>query len=110
VITEARDGFIYRTPREAAAAAKKLFGTIDPKLPVVRTASHTWLAALEEKMNAGRPEARMSAAPHPGEAFTASAGWHTIRALRALSPEQPALALPVWGLNHQLGGLVLERR
>lgn len=110
VIAEARDGFIYRTPREAAAAAKKLFGALDPKLPVVRSAAHNWLACLEETMIAGRPVARLGAAPYPGEAFTASAGWNTIRALRALSPEQPALALPVWGLNHQLGALTLEIR
>jgi hypothetical protein len=61
-------------------------------------------------MNAGRPAAKLGDAPYPGEAFTASAGWNTIRTLRTLSPEQPALALPVWGLNHQLGALILERR
>jgi hypothetical protein len=108
VIAEARDGLIYRTPREAASAAKKLFGALDPKLPVVRTAAHNWLGPLEEKMNAGRIAAKMNPAPYPGEAFTASVGWHTIRALRALSPEQPALALPVWGSTHQLGTLILE--
>ena len=43
-----------------------------------------------------------------GEAFTASAAWNTLRALAALSPAQPALAVPVWGLNHQLGALEIE--
>jgi hypothetical protein len=108
VIAEARDGFIYRTRREASAAAKKLFATLDPRLPVVRTAARNWLGPLEEKMSAGRIEAKLDAAPYPGEAFSASAAWNTIRALRALSPGQPALALPVWGLNHQLGALILE--
>jgi hypothetical protein len=109
VITQARDGFIYRNAREARTAAEKLFGTLDARLPCARTASHTWLGALEEKMTTPRPAAKLDAAPHPGEAFTASAGWNTIRALHALSPEQPALALPVWGLNHQLGALTLSR-
>jgi hypothetical protein len=109
VITEARDGYIYRNACEARAAAEKLFGTIDPKLPCARTAAHTWLGALEEKMTTARPAAKLDAAPYPGEAFTASAGWNTMRALRALSPEQPALALPVWGLNQQLGALTLVR-
>jgi hypothetical protein len=108
VIVEARDGFIYRHPRGARAAAQKLFATFEPKLPVARTASHNWLGPLEEKMNTGRIAAKMSEAPYPGEAFTASAGWNTIRALRALAPDQPGIALPVWGLNHQLGLLILK--
>jgi hypothetical protein len=109
VIAELRDGFIYRNAREAKIAAGKLFATLDPKLPVARTAAHTWLGALEEKMTAGRPAVKWDNSSYPGEAFTASVGWNTIRALRSLSPAQPALALPVWGLNHQLGALTLSR-
>jgi hypothetical protein len=109
LITETRDGFIYRNPREAQAAAEKLFATLDSNMPVVRTASRTWLASLEEKMCAGRT-ACAGHPPYLGEAFTASAGWNTIRALGMLSLERSALALPVWGLNHQLGALKLENR
>jgi hypothetical protein len=105
VIATARDGFIYRTPAEAAAAAENLFRRFAP--PYYMTAARTWLAGLERKM------VRDQSLPHDdfpylGEAFTASAAWNTLRALSTLSGENPALTLPLWGANHQLAALELR--
>jgi 3-oxoacyl-(acyl-carrier-protein) synthase len=108
VISTACDGFIYRTPREAAAAAQKVFAGIE--LPCYPTAGKNWLGRLEKKMMAGRPPLPGDEPPYLGEAFTASAAWNTLRAADRLSAEVPALALPLWGLNHQLGLVELRRQ
>jgi len=92
-IIAARDGLIYRTKKEAAAAAERLLGESDPALPCYPSARHNWLGL-----------------PYLGEAFTASAAWHTLRALACLSHDLPRILLPVWGLNHQLGLLELKNR
>jgi hypothetical protein len=109
VIASARDGFIYRTPKEAAAAAENLFRTSDPASPCFPTAQQTWLGALEGKTIGNHPPIPENAPPYLGEAFTASAAWNTLRALSCLSGEIPALTLPLWGLNHQLAALELRR-
>ncbi len=105
VIETARDGFIYRTPKQAAVAADKLLADLDPALPIYRTAQHTWLGALEKKTTASHPMPPGENPPYLGEAFTASAAWNTLRALDALPSSAPLLILPIWGLNHQLGAL-----
>ncbi len=107
VISAAYDGFVYRTPREVAEAAQKLFH--DLRLPCHPTARRNWLGPLEEKMTRNRPPLSGEEPPYLGEAFTASAAWNTLRALDRLSPETPALALPLWGLNHQLGLVELSQ-
>jgi 3-oxoacyl-(acyl-carrier-protein) synthase len=109
VITTARDGFIYRNKKEAAAAAKKMFRDIDPTLPAYRTAQRTWLAPLEEKTISAPSPRSPAEPPYLGEAFTASAAWNTLRAVaRAHDQGLPGLLLPLWGLNHQLGVLTLS--
>jgi hypothetical protein len=57
-----------------------------------------------------RPRVPLPDQPYLGEAFTASAAWHTLRALNCLGPNHPGILLPVWGLNHQIGLLELEIR
>jgi hypothetical protein len=109
VIASARDGFIYRTPKEAAVAAEKLFQTLDCTLPCHPTADRTWLADVEKKMILHRPSPPDDINPYLGQAFTASAAWNTLRALSRLSGEIPALNLPLWGLNHQLAAIELTR-
>jgi len=105
IISAARDGFIYRTKKQAAAAAEKLFQGIGPEQLIYRTARRTWLGPLEEKMTLDRPTFPGDEPSYLGEAFTASAAWNTICALDAV----PApVALPIWGLNHQLGVLSLQ--
>jgi len=110
VITTARDGFIYRTKKEAADAAKCLLSESDPALPCYPSAQHNWLGSLEKKATENRTVVSIEDRPYLGEAFTASAAWHTLRALTCLNPDLPRLLLPVWGLNHQLGLLELETR
>ena len=107
VITTARDGLIYRTKKEAIAAAKQLLDKINPDLPCYPTAQHNWLGPLEKQVIGPRATVSTSDHPYLGEAFTASAAWNTMRALAAASPR---LLLPIWGLNHQLGLLELEQR
>jgi hypothetical protein len=106
VITSARDGFIYRTKQEAAAAAEEMLAESDLSAPLFRTAKHNWLAPLEEKLIRERPLAAET--PYLGEAFLASAAWRTIQAMGLLGPAMPRLLLPLWGLNHQFGLLELE--
>ena len=104
-ITSARDGFIYRTKKEAALAAEKmLHGCTAPVFP---TAARNWLGPIEAA--ASGPRIDNAKLPYLGEAFTASAAWHTLRALAFLGEEHPQILLPVWGLNHQLGALELKR-
>ena len=110
VITTARDGLLYRTKKEASAATTRLFGNVAPSLPCYPTAQHNWLGPLEKKATEKHPPLAEKPLPYLGEAFTASAAWHTIRALHQLNAQLPQLLLPVWGLNHQLGSLELEYR
>jgi hypothetical protein len=109
-ITTAQDGSIYRTKKEAASAAERLLSKSDPALPCYRSAQHNWLGSLEKKATEKRPIVSLDDRPYLGEAFTASAAWHTLRALAAITPQLPHLLLPVWGLNHQFGLLELEIR
>ena len=108
-VTEARDGFIYRTEKQAGAAAKNLLSARDPLVPIYRTAQRSWLGETEAAISANGPLVATANRPYLGEAFTASAAWQTIRALHHLDPALPRLLLPVWGLNHQLGSLELGR-
>jgi hypothetical protein len=108
VIAEVRDGYIYRNARQAASAAKKLYQGRDLEQPIYPSAFRNWLGPLEEKMNARRTV--IGRGPYLGEAFTASAAWNLLRAGHLLSSEFPALTLPLWGLNHQLGVIELEAR
>ena len=107
VIAEARDGLIYRTRKEASAAAEKLLSEIDN--PIFPTTQHNWLGPLENKTFGQRPRV-INSSPYLGEAITASAAWNTIRAWNALDAATPRIALPLWGVNHQFGCLALENR
>ena len=109
LITTARDGLIYRSKREVSAAAARLLTGTDPSTPCYPSAEKTCLAPLEKTTLQDRPLIDTSDLPYLGQAFTASAGWHTLRALAQLTPDRPRLLQPVWGLNHQLGLLELER-
>jgi hypothetical protein len=108
IIATARDGLIYRTKKEASAAAERLLAECDPALPCYRSARRNWLGALEEKTTENRTVVPLGNQPYLGEAFTASAAWHTLRALACLDHQLPRILLPVWGLNHQLGLFELE--
>ena len=109
IISVAHDGLVYRSKKEAATAAARLLSQSDRALPCYPSARHNWLGSLEKKVTAGRSLA-VKASPYLGEAFTASAGWHTLRALANLNDHTARILLPVWGLNHQFASLVLEKK
>jgi 3-oxoacyl-[acyl-carrier-protein] synthase III len=108
VITTARDGWIYRTRREVSTAAENLLSESDPALPCYPSAQQNWLGSLEKKATENRAIVSTQHQPYLGEAFTASAAWHTLRALACLDDDTPRILVPVWGLNHQLGLLELQ--
>jgi hypothetical protein len=110
VMATAHDGLVYRTRKEAALAAESLLDRGDPAWPVYPSARHNWLGPLEKKATARRTIVPAEDQCYLGEAFTASAAWHTVRALDALTPRLPRVLLPIWGLNHQFGCLELEAR
>jgi hypothetical protein len=110
VISSAWDGFIYRSSQDAARAADRCFREIDTTLPYYQTAQHNWFASIERKLSKDRPVFPKENQPYLGEAFTASAAWHTLRALTKLEERPQNLVLPIWGLNHQVGALELQSR
>ncbi len=102
-ITGWREGFTFQNRREAREAARDLFacrdGSPSRPYPSVRTAARNWFAAIEREV---LPEATES--PYRGEAFAASAAWHTIQALQLPGP----VWQPVWGLTGQCSALLLR--
>ena len=106
-VMETRDGFVYRSAKEGAAAAERCLCDFDPALPCHRSAGRNRLGRLEARLTADRPWLSSSALPYLGEAFAASAAWNTLRALSSLTPETARILVPVWGQNHQIGALVL---
>lgn len=103
-ITEAKTGPTYRSRHEALAAAKILSQVWLPTDSIYLTAQNNWLNQVE--IQAGEKLSAITPNSHLGEAFTASAGWHTLLAATHLKPGQPIL-VPHWGLNHQVSWLRL---
>jgi 3-oxoacyl-(acyl-carrier-protein) synthase len=110
IISIAQDGLIYRTKKEASTAAENLLAKSEIGLPCYPSAQHNWLGSLEKIITAGRSVASDDTQPYLGEAFTASAAWHTLRALACLNANTTRILQPVWGLNHQLASLQLEKK
>jgi 3-oxoacyl-(acyl-carrier-protein) synthase len=107
IISQLADGFIFRTKAQAKAAATRCLQDFSPKIPCYLSARHNWLADVERESVGTR-----SATPESiylGEAVTASAAWNTIRALSSLD-RHSQLMFPVWGRDHQIGALELEKR
>ena len=109
IISAARDGFVYRNKAEVESAAEKMIHGYPPHLPVFQTARRNWMAPYESAITAAGASVANEKLPYLGEAFTASAAWHTLRALQFLNADTPQILLPVWGLNHQLSALELKR-
>ena len=107
-ITKAQDGGVYRSRSDAARVATELLRETNPQLPCYRTARHNWFARREKEATHNHPDFPAATPPYLGEAFTASAAWQTLRAASALPTGRGIL--PVWGLNHRVGLLEIERR
>lgn len=108
-ITAMAEGFTYRNKAQARRAASeclKSFG--DSDVHFHRSAQNTWLGSIEEETIRRQGGICEGDLPYCGEAFSASAAWHTVRALSSLSPERSELRVPVWGLNEQISALHLS--
>ncbi len=94
----------YRDRKGAERAARKCLANFDPALPVAPTAQGTWLDAIERDATADRPH--LAPGPSLGQAFVASAGWHTLRAL--FGPGTGEVLVPVFGQNQAISALQLR--
>ena len=109
------EGFPYRNKREARRAAEELVGAAFLPRPdgqsrdknvaptIYRSAQHNWFGSIEAELHRAHNFTSPPALPYVGEAFTASAAWHTMRALVAGG----RILQPVWGLNEQCSALLL---
>ncbi len=109
-ISQMEEGFIHRTRAQARAAGERCLREFDSTLPAFRSAGRNWLGPIESDLLAERPALVSKVAPYLGEASTASAAWNTLRALGELNPKTPRLLVPIWGTDHQIGALQLEKQ
>jgi 3-oxoacyl-[acyl-carrier-protein] synthase II len=108
------EGFTYRNKHGAREAASNLVGVVFKrdrsglKIPptVFKTAQRNWFAGIETELIGDLSSAPDF--PYCGEAFTASAAWHTIRALAVAREQRRRVLLPVWGLTGQCSALILQ--
>ncbi len=109
VISRMEDGFIYRSKTEAVAAGQRCLQHFDAHLPCHASAQCNWLGDIELRLLQTRVLTGDKRA-YLGEAASASAAWNTLRALASLDAEHPRLLVPVWGNNHQIGGLEIKNQ
>jgi hypothetical protein len=102
-IVQLADGFTYRKRSEAARSAKECLGHFPADVIRCRTAQHNWFGSIEEQL----PCAKSLTLPYHGDAFVASAAWHTIAAAQLARRERRAVLLPVWGVTGECSALLL---
>jgi hypothetical protein len=98
------EGFTYRNKREARRAAEDCIAEFPGERSVYASAGRNWFEPIESEIRRRHGFAVRPALPYVGEAFTASAGWHAVRALA----ERGRILQPVWGLNEQCSALLLQ--
>ena len=94
------DGNVFLSRKEAAASVKRGLSVLDSDIPVL-TCATSWTLQLESDLLAHR---LLCEHPNPlVEAFTVSAAWDTIRAVRLLQKKDspPGVIVPFWGLTQQ---------
>lgn len=98
-------GHTYRNPVGARAAARDAMTNFFPELPVFPTAGHSWLEGIAREATGAR--LGVADASYLGEAFVATAGWNTLRALGPgmHPPAGNEWVVPIWGQNHQISAL-----
>jgi len=106
-ICQVSEGFTYRNPIQARRSARTCMEQFPEKQKVFRTSEYNWFSKIEDELHQERKLISPASFPYAGEAFTASAAWHTIRALSCLSEEWDRLVVPTWGLNEQCSALLL---
>ena len=102
-------GNSYRNPADARVAARDAVAQFLPDLPVFPTAGHSWLEGIARDATGAR--LGVIDAGYLGEAFGATAGWNTLRALSrdAHPPVGNDWIVPIWGQNHQISALKVSR-
>jgi 3-oxoacyl-[acyl-carrier-protein] synthase II len=102
-IVQLADGFTYRKRSEALPSARECLSHFPADVIRCRTAQHSWFGSVEEQL----PCAKSLTLPYHGDAFVASAAWHTIAAAQLARREQRAVLLPVWGVTGECSALLL---
>ncbi len=102
-------GHTYRNPAGARTAARDTMSKFFPELPVFPTAGHAWLESIAREATGAR--LGVSDASYLGEAYVATAGWNTLRALGPgmQPPSGNEWVVPIWGQNHQISALKVSR-
>jgi len=100
------DGQIYHNRRQLEAAGKLMMADHPDGARILPTAARHWPRKIEDAVTSRFRKVGQEAS-YLGEAFAASASWHTLRAL-ALREERSPLIVPIWGSNHQIGSLELK--
>lgn len=106
VLTQILEGYPYRNRSQAQNMARSCFKKAMPKSHIIYSASQTWMAEIENQCS--QSFFKIQNFSYCGEAFTASAAWHTLRAITQLCQEKPLLFQPIWGLNHQISALEFQ--
>lgn len=105
-----RDGYGFRTRKEATAATEACLQPIGTGEAVMPTAGALWTRKLERAAFTAHQWQRIPVEPLPGEAFPASAAWDTIRAAEWLiQARESRVTIPVWGPSQQVSALQLCR-
>lgn len=99
-ITGIVEGFPYRNQKDARRAARECMAAAGDCRQMYRSAQNNWFAKIEAEIAGATPPKL----PYVGEAFAASAAWHTLRALELGG----RVVQPVWGLTQQCCALILE--
>jgi 3-oxoacyl-[acyl-carrier-protein] synthase II len=102
-IVQSADGFTYRKRSDAIRSATECLSRFPADVPRCKTAQHNWFGSIEEQL----PSAKSLTLPYCGDAFVASAAWHTIAAAQMAHREQRPVLLPVWGVTGECSALLL---
>ena len=102
------DGNVFFSRQEALDAARRGLSTMNAGAPIL-TCATAWTQNLERELLPER-----LAFPHPNpqaEAFTVSAAWDTIRAMRLLLKEggPSEIIVPYWGLAQHFSAAQISR-
>jgi 3-oxoacyl-[acyl-carrier-protein] synthase II len=105
-IVQLADGFTYRKRSDAIRSARECLAHFPADAIRCRTAQHNWFESIEEQL----PCTKSLTLPYHGDAFVASAAWHTIAAAQMARRERREVLLPVWGVTGECSALLLGAR
>lgn len=108
-IDQLSEGWSFRTKQDGDLAARACADSFRGATRVWKTAQQTWWSHIESGLHADRGWIAPDPLPSCGQAFTASAAWHTIRASHRIRHGDPQPCIvPVFGLNMQCAAISLK--